>query len=145
MYSPSRPTSTSPSTPSSGRSHTGTAAASRHQSLLHSTHSHQQQQQKQQQQQQQQQQLAMPGELRQAHHLPLEQLQQPLPPPPPVPQFQTLPVLNSINRVSRTYYSKHDQGVVYMARTPGVSLHRQTDMRRESCEIIAAIGKRIGL
>ncbi|KAF9275155.1 hypothetical protein BGZ88_002504 [Linnemannia elongata] len=88
----------------------------------------------------------MPGELRQAHHHSLEQQQQqlPPPPPPPVPPLQTLPVLNSINRVSRTYYSKHDQGVVYMARTPGISLHRQTDMRRESCEIIAAIGKRIG-
>ncbi|KAF9082841.1 RNA polymerase II C-terminal domain kinase beta subunit [Mortierella sp. AD031] len=86
----------------------------------------------------------MPGELRQPHHLSLEQQQQPPPPPPPAPPLQTLPMLNSINRVSRTYYSKHDQGVVYSARTPGISLHRQTDMRRESCEIIAAIGKRIG-
>ncbi|KAF9920832.1 hypothetical protein FBU30_009216 [Linnemannia zychae] len=85
----------------------------------------------------------MPGEVRQTHHL--EQFQQQPPPPPPlVSAPPILPVLNSINRISRTYYSKEDQNVVYSARSPGISLYRQTEMRRESCEIIAAIGKRIG-
>ncbi|KAI1312668.1 RNA polymerase II C-terminal domain kinase beta subunit [Mortierella claussenii] len=60
------------------------------------------------------------------------------------PLLPNTPTLNSINRVSRTYYSKHDQAIIYYARNPGISIHRQADMRREACEVIAALGKRIG-
>lgn len=52
--------------------------------------------------------------------------------------------LNSINRVSRTYYSKQEQAIVYSTRHPGVTLYRQANIRRESCEVITAIGKKIG-
>ncbi|KAG0233624.1 RNA polymerase II C-terminal domain kinase beta subunit [Mortierella sp. GBA43] len=57
---------------------------------------------------------------------------------------QPLPVLNSINRVSRTYYSKQDQITIYTTRHPGVNVYRQNDMRRDACEVIASLGKRIG-
>ncbi|KAF9430393.1 hypothetical protein BGZ94_007044 [Podila epigama] len=53
-------------------------------------------------------------------------------------------ILNSINRVSRTYYSKQEQAIIYSAIQPGISLHRQAQARREACEVIAAIGKKIG-
>ncbi|KAG0330585.1 RNA polymerase II C-terminal domain kinase beta subunit [Podila horticola] len=60
--------------------------------------------------------------------------------PPPANQH----VLNSINRVSRTYYSKQEQAIVYSTRHPEIALYRQANIRRESCEVIAAIGKKIG-
>ncbi|KAG0356988.1 RNA polymerase II C-terminal domain kinase beta subunit [Gamsiella multidivaricata] len=124
MYSPSRPTSTSPSTPSSGPSRGHTLS----------------------QPQQHQVQAAIPTPSAnmpepvaqlgsQLSDIQQQSLQQP---------SQSVPILNSINRVSRTYYSKQDQVTIYVARHPGISLHRQTDMRRELCEVIAAIGKRIG-
>ncbi|KAG0051578.1 RNA polymerase II C-terminal domain kinase beta subunit [Gryganskiella cystojenkinii] len=102
MYSPSRPTSTSPRTPVSA---------------LPAVHGQ-----------------TMP-----------EILFRPSPQQHVDPQYQPhLQVLNSINRVSRTYYSKQDQDTIYAARHPGISTYRQADMRRESCETIALIGKRIG-
>ncbi|KAF9284854.1 RNA polymerase II C-terminal domain kinase beta subunit [Mortierella antarctica] len=61
-------------------------------------------------------------------------------PQPPANQH----ILNSINRVSRTYYSKQEQAIIYSTRHPEIALYRQANVRRESCEVIAAIGKKIG-
>ncbi|KAF9970287.1 hypothetical protein BGZ73_007027 [Actinomortierella ambigua] len=52
--------------------------------------------------------------------------------------------LVSLNRVSRTYYSRREQNAIYSARQPMVDLYRQAQARREACEVVAAIGRRIG-
>lgn len=136
MYSPSRPTSASPSTPSSGPSQGGTLS----------------QQMLQQLQLQQTQQTQQPVVAASSSGAPEPPARHPRPQPLEIPQqpvqalpVQTLPVLNSINRISRTYYTKKDQDKIYSSRHLGMSSYRQNDMRRESCEVIAGIGKRIGL
>ncbi|KAI8361926.1 cyclin-like protein [Mortierella sp. GBAus27b] len=122
MYSPSRPTSTSPTTPSAP-----TQGVVLPQPL----------QQVQLQQLQTQQTASSTAQEPPRHTAPQppEMQQQPV---------QPLPVLNSINRVSRTYYSKQDQITIYTTRHPGVNVYRQNDMRRDACEVIASLGKRIG-
>ncbi|KAF9273443.1 hypothetical protein BGZ68_001515 [Mortierella alpina] len=146
MYSPSRPTSTSPSTPSSA-SQRPSAAHGHSQQQQHShprSRSHSQSYPHPQGQSNST--SSMPEALRQAPPPPmLHPLERHAPQQPTVQQQQiTTPFLNSINRVSRTYYSKQEQAIIYQARNPAVHVQRQSDMRRESCEVIAAIGKRIG-
>ncbi|KAK3819678.1 MAG: cyclin-like protein [Benniella sp.] len=160
MYSPSRPTSTSPSTPS-GPSQ-GTALSLQLQQQLQLQMQSQQTQQHIQQTQQTQQTQHTQATQQAQQTLPQQTQQQTAviassstapehvrhPPLPPLEiqhqPVQAMPVLNSINRISRTYYSKQDQFTIYTSRHPGFSMHRQNDMRRDSCEVIAAIGKRIG-
>ncbi|KAG0238055.1 hypothetical protein BGW42_007609 [Actinomortierella wolfii] len=60
------------------------------------------------------------------------------------PSLRQTQDLVSMNRVSRTYYSRREQDAIYAARQPTVNLYRQAHARREACEVIAAIGKRIG-
>lgn len=148
MYSPSRPTSTSPSTPSSASQRPSAAHGHSQQQQQHShprSRSHSQSYPHPQGQSNST--SSMPEALRQAPPPPmLHPLERHAPQQPTVQQQQiTTPFLNSINRVSRTYYSKQEQAIIYQARNPAVHVQRQSDMRRESCEVIAAIGKRIGL
>ncbi|KAF9579644.1 hypothetical protein BGW38_004019 [Lunasporangiospora selenospora] len=120
MYSPSRPTSTSPTT---------SLSASTHGAHVAGQHSH----------------VAAPmAATTMSEHVNHRQPTAPLASPHSTTAEHGVRVLNSINRVSRMYYSKKEQAIIYSARHPGVSLHRQADMRRESCEILAALGRRIG-
>ncbi|KAF9904868.1 hypothetical protein BX616_001154, partial [Lobosporangium transversale] len=150
MYSPSRPTSTSPGTPSLRPSHGQTLTQQQQQQPLtqapvqtqgHLTQAEAQASVSHTAVSTQGQLAALaPGATTSESVRPqASQLSE-----PQLLTLQPAPILNSINRVSRTYYSKKDQDTIYYARNPGISLHRQADMRREACEVIAAIGKKIG-